>query len=165
MKNLLLMRHSKSSWKNPDLNDFDRPLNKRGKSDAPMMGQRLCAINANPDLIITSPAKRAKRTATIIAVQVGFPNERIMENETIYMADVTELLSVIRNIDDAFNRVIFIGHNPDLTMLARILSNSQVDNIPTSGVISISFQIDSWQDVAQGNGKVVFFDYPKKISP
>jgi len=163
MKTLYLIRHAKSSWKDPDLRDFERPLNKRGKSDAPEMGQRLRAYKAGADIIISSPAKRAIKTAKIIAREVGFPVKEIVTTETVYLADVPTLVEVIRKISDKHQQVMLFGHNPGLTMLANFLVNGeQVENIPTCGIFCIEFEIDSWKKVGQGLGKLLFFDYPKK---
>lgn len=162
MKRLFLIRHAKSSWSDPDLRDFDRPLNKRGKHDAPVMARRLAKKGTAPDFILTSPARRALKTAKIIAAEVGYPKGKIRTDDAIYLADVPTLTNVIRKIDDVHKRVFLFGHNPGLTMLAFYLTGYQVDNIPTCGIFSINFETSSWQDVGEGNGKVAFFDYPKK---
>ena len=162
MKRLYLIRHAKSSWDDPDLADYERPLNKRGKEEAPMMGKRLKKSKVQPDLILSSPAKRALKTAKIIAKELDFPKKRIVTDEAIYEAGVPALLSVIRNIDDAFQQVLFCGHNPGLTDLAQSLTNVQIDNIPTCGVFCLDFDLPSWKEVADGKGIFVFFDYPKR---
>jgi phosphohistidine phosphatase len=162
MKQLYLIRHAKSSWKDPDLTDMERPLNKRGKHDAPFMGERLSRYNVQPDLIISSPANRALSTAKLIAKEIGYPNKRIAANESAYLAGVQALLTIIRGIDASYSRVMLFGHNPGLTELAVYLSKHQVENIPTCGVFCIDFHVDSWRDVSEGNGIFAFFDYPKK---
>jgi phosphohistidine phosphatase len=162
MKRLYLIRHAKSSWKDPTVVDFDRPLNKRGKRDAPFMGKRIKSYQVQPDLIISSPANRAAKTAKIIAEEIGVPKKQIVYDESIYEAGVASLLHVIRNIDNSANQVMLFGHNPGLTMLAEYLTHILVDNIPTCGIFCVDFAIDSWKEVAEGSGKVVFFDYPKK---
>ena len=163
MKRLYLVRHAKSSWDDPDLSDIDRPLNKRGKKDAPIMGERLKNEHkAKPDLIISSPAKRAIRTARVIAKELGYPKEKIEIKDSLYASGVTAMLNVIHYLDDSLDEVMLFGHNPDLTSLANYLSNQQVDNIPTCGVFCVDFDVQSWQDVKEGNGIFKFFDYPKK---
>ena len=162
MKRLYLIRHAKSSWKHPALADFDRPLNKRGKRDAPFMGKRLKKYASRPDLMVSSPAKRALKTAGIMAKELGFPVTKIVTDASIYAAGVSDLLDVIHNIDDAFHRVMMYGHNPGLTRLAEHLTHRRVENIPTCGIFCIDFDIDSWREVPEGGGRVVFFDYPKK---
>ena len=162
MKRIYLIRHAKSSWKEMDLADFDRPLNKRGKRDAPIMGKRLNSLYGKPDLIMTSPAKRAMRTAVIFAKELGYPVEKIFKNELIYMAGVSELLGLIHLIDDSNDKVMLFGHNPDLTILANYLTRNHIDNIPTCGIFCMDFNIEFWKDVAQSQGQFVFFDYPKR---
>ena len=162
MKRLYLLRHAKSSWKNQDLDDFDRPLNDRGKRDVPVMGRRLKKANVQTDLIISSPAKRAHKTAKIIAKEIGFPKKRILTDEAIYLADVPTLLDVIQHIDNAFQQVILVGHNPGFTDLATYFTEVQIDNIPTCGIFCIDFDIQSWKEVSARKGKFIFLDYPKK---
>ncbi len=162
MKRLYLIRHAKSSWKNPDLADFDRPLNKRGKENAPFMGRRLRKYNVKPDLLLSSPAKRALKTAKLIAGEIDFPKENIVTEELIYEAGVRTLVQVIQNLEDSFHQVMLFGHNPGFTALAECLTAYEVYNIPTCGIFCVDFEIDSWKKVAKDVGIVKFFDYPKK---
>lgn len=162
LKRLYLIRHAKSSWKNPDLADFERPLNKRGKGDVPYMGERLNQYKVKPDLIISSPAKRALKTAQIMAKKINFPRGKIIADESIYGGDISVLLRVIRNIDNSFKQVMLFGHNPDFSILAEYLTNYQVKNIPTCGIFCLDLNIDSWKEISSGKGVFVFFDYPKK---
>ena len=159
VKTLYLCRHAKSSWKNPDLADFDRPLNNRGKRDAPEAGKRLQATGAKPQLLISSPAKRAIKTAQEVAAQLGYPKRKISTDERVYGGD---LLSVIHKIDDSHGCVALFGHNPGLTGLAEWLTGERIGNIPTSGICGIKFDLPSWSQVDNHTGKLVFFDYPKK---
>jgi len=162
MKRLYLVRHAKSSWKDPELDDFDRPLNKRGKRDAPFMGQRLRLANIRPDLIISSPAKRAGKTTKIIAAQIEYPKKEILWNESLYAAGTLTLLRILREIADTVEQAMLVGHNPGLTLLAEFLAKEAVDNIPTSGVFAMDLDITSWSQTEEGCGIPVFFDYPKK---
>ncbi len=143
MKRLTLIRHAKSSWSHPEVDDFDRPLNKRGEKDAPMMGKRLAHQHAKPDLIISSPAHRAISTAIIMAQEIRFPIKAIVTNQDLYAADVSDLMRVLQQIDDTFDHVMVVGHNPGLTSLSYYLTQYQVDNIPTCGVVCIDCAIDS----------------------
>jgi phosphohistidine phosphatase len=161
MKKLYVIRHAKSSWAEPDMADFERPLNERGKTDAPMMGKRLKKAKIHPDLIISSPAKRALKTAKIIAKELDFPKEQIVTDGAIYPGGVSGLLDVIHSLHDSFQTVILVGHNPGLTDLANYLTDVQIDNIPTCGVFCVDFEIQSWKKVGEGNGICVLFDYPK----
>jgi len=162
MKRIYLVRHAKSSWKNPDLADFDRPLNSRGKHDAPLMGKQLTKKKVKPDIIICSPAKRALRTATIIANEIDFPKNKIVVKDSLYGASVSTILNIIQYLDDSVNDVMLVGHNPEFTSMANRLSDYQVENMPTCSVFCVDFEIQSWQDVKKGDGIFKFFDYPKK---
>jgi len=162
MKRLYLLRHAKSSWKDPELEDFDRPLNKRGKRDAPFMGQRLRLANIRPDLIISSPAKRAGKTAKIFAAQIEYSVKKIQWRESLYGAGTLTLLGILQEIADPVKQAMLVGHNPGLTLLAECLTGEAVDNIPTSGVFAVDLDVTSWGQTGEGCGTLVFFDYPKK---
>ncbi len=162
MKRLYLIRHAKSSWNELDLADIDRPLNKRGKRDAPFMGKRLKeGHKANPDLILSSPAKRALRTAKIIAKEIDYPKGKIEIKDSLYGSGVQGMLNVIHYLDNSLNEVMLFGHNPDITSLANYLSDQNFDNIPTCGIFCVEFDIQSWKDVKEGKGIFKFFDFPK----
>ncbi|WP_231489832.1 histidine phosphatase family protein [Pedobacter sp. Leaf170] len=158
-KQLLLVRHGKSDWGNLDLKDFDRPLNKRGKENAPEMAERLLKKGFKFDLIVSSPAKRAKTTAKFFAE--AYNVDDIRYEESIYEANTTTLLKVVNGLDDAANIIVMFGHNPGFTDLANELSDADIYNIPTAGMVLMSFPFDSWKMVSKGTGELVFFDYPK----
>lgn len=162
MKRLYLIRHAKSSWAEPGLPDFDRPLNGRGKADAPFMGKRLADHGVNPDLILSSPAKRARKTARSIAETVGFPKNLIRFDETIYGADVPDLLAAIARVPDEHEVLFFVGHNYGITDLAQWLTGRNTGVIPTCGVVGIEFDRLTWQGLQEGSGRLLFFDFPKK---
>lgn len=164
MKYLYLVRHAKSSWDFPELDDFDRPLNKRGKRNAPEMGLRLATRELKLDAIISSPAKRAITTARNVAEQLEYPLENITELEDIYHATRSELVEVIRGVQDQFKRVMLVGHNPAFTDLANFLKEPDyhIGNVPTCGVVAIEFSLNYWNDVSKHCGRMLFFDYPKK---
>jgi len=162
MKTLYLIRHAKSSWSNPALSDFDRGLNKRGKRNAPFMGKRLADYNVLPDLILSSPAKRAKKTAKIIAKTIGYPKKKIVYDETIYHAAVQDMLRIVSTASDSNNALFLVGHNYAITEFAELLTNRRINNIPTSGIVAVTFPFEQWKRVGFGKGKLEFFDYPKK---
>src|SRR5690242_21738198 len=118
MKTLFLIRHAKSSWDDTALPDKDRPLNDRGKRDAPKMGKRLAKRDVKPDLILSSPAKRALTTAKIIAKKLEYKFTDIVVNDRLYAGAAHDLLNVIHRLGDRPKRVILFGHNPELTELA-----------------------------------------------
>lgn len=160
MKTLYIIRHAKSSWSDFSLDDFDRPLNKRGKSNAPMMGERLHSKNIIPDLILSSPAKRAKNTAKIIAKEVGYKKDTVF-HESMYEATAKTIDTILKKTDDN-NKVLFLfGHNPDLSILAEVYVKFE-QNIPTCGIVEIEFNCDKWVDISSSNAKLLSFDYPKK---
>ena len=162
MKHLYLIRHAKSSWDHPHLEDMKRPLSNRGKQDAPFMGNRLREMGVQPDLIISSPAKRAYKTARKIAKQVSFPRKKIIINDQIYLNGSQALFNLVKGLDEQFKTVFLVGHNPDITSLAYLLTHHRVDNIPTCGIFYVSFDVIFWHDITEGSGAFQFFDYPKK---
>ena len=162
MKHLYLIRHAKSSWKNPGMSDKERPINKRGLKDAPKMGKYLKKNEKKPDLILTSPARRALETAELIADKIDYNIESIISDEEIYEATTIDLLEIVRNLDDSFKSVFLFGHNPAITFLSNYLTDAVIDNVPTCGVVSISFDIKSWSKIEERNGYLNYFDFPKQ---
>jgi phosphohistidine phosphatase len=160
MKQLYIIRHAKSSWKNLSLDDFNRGLNKRGKKDAPFMGLKLNEKNILPDLIISSPAIRTKTTAKIIADKIGY-TKSILFDKSIYESTTTTLHKIIKSIDNKNNIVFLFGHNPTLNMFVEDFIEFY-DNIPTCGIVKIEFDCNSWEDVNLSNAKFISFDYPKQ---
>ncbi len=164
MKELFLLRHAKSSWDDPTLSDFDRPLNERGRRDAPRMGEHLAEMGIEPDLIVASPAKRAKKTAGIVAEKLGYDPGRIRWNESVYEASPQTLLYLVCSLPEDAKRVMLVGHNPGFTMLANMLGDVAIDNIPTAGVVGIAFDAKSWDEACRMKGHTLFFEYPKKLA-
>ncbi|HSG05999.1 MAG TPA: histidine phosphatase family protein [Nitrospiria bacterium] len=163
MKSIILVRHAKSSWKDATLKDFDRPLNKRGKRDAPWMGEKLKERNILPDLILSSPAKRARKTATVIAKAIGYPVRKIRYEDRMYHSGARDLLEMVRSLDDRQETVMLFGHNPDFSDFTdMLLEESPGYNIPTTGVYCIRFRVDAWRKIREGTGETVFLDYPKR---
>jgi phosphohistidine phosphatase len=162
MRTLLLVRHAKSSWDDPALSDKERPLNKRGKDDAPKMGKLLKKRDFQPDLIVSSPAKRAYSTAKRIAKELDYRKNNIETDEALYMADTEDFISVIKNIDDNINNLMLFSHNYGITYFANFISGSEIDNIPTCGLVRIDFEMESWKQITETKGKLIYFEYPKK---
>ncbi|MGD8779994.1 MAG: histidine phosphatase family protein [Ignavibacteria bacterium] len=162
MKTLYLTRHAKSSWKDQSLDDFDRPLNKRGKRDAPFMGQLLKKKNILPDVLISSPAVRAYTTARTIASEIGYPPENILADKNIYEASSSELLDIINSIEDENQSAMMFGHNPGFTTLCHYLTGKDILNIPTCGIVKIEFEKNKWSEIEIGTGNLIWFEYPKK---
>lgn len=162
VKNLFLVRHAKSDWSDPGQKDFDRDLNTRGRLDAPRMGRKLYEMNVQPELLISSPAKRARLTAEFISEQLQYDLDKIEWKDEVYEASVRSLLALINDIPDTFNKVMIVGHNPAFTYIAEYLTKQPIDNIPTCGIVHISFDIDSWKEVSSDLGTLEWFIYPKK---
>lgn len=162
MKTLCLIRHAKSSWENISLSDYERPLNKRGERDAPLLGKVLSKIISTPDIIYSSPAKRAITTAHIIAGKLSYDKTQIIENEKIYDSSISDIMKIIYTTPDKFNSIMMFGHNPTFTMLSNYLSDKSIDNLPTCGFVQIDFKLEKWKELEGNTGKLVLYEYPKK---
>ena len=162
MKTLYLLRHAKSSWSFDDLSDHDRPLNGRGRDDAPHMGQALHKRGIRPDIVLASSAVRALSTAVLVTREMGYPHDKIRVEPAIYQADVTTLLALIHSLPAGAESAMLVGHNPTFTDLANELSPaSPIQEMPTAGVVCLRFAVDSWAEVTRQNAEFYFFDYPK----
>uniref|UniRef100_F4C7D9 Putative phosphohistidine phosphatase, SixA n=1 Tax=Sphingobacterium sp. (strain 21) TaxID=743722 RepID=F4C7D9_SPHS2 len=161
-KYLYLIRHAKSDW-NFDLPDFDRPLNKRGLRDAPIMAKRLNLQNLRPDRLVSSPANRAISTAKIFAKELKFSEADIQEEAAIYEADVPTLLKVINSFQAEADCVAIFGHNPGVSLLAEYLCDDAAIDFPTCAIGFLSFNIEQWSEVSIGTGNLVWFNYPKLV--
>lgn len=161
MKTLLLIRHAKSSWKNEGLSDFERPLNERGQRDAPEMANRIKARGLRPDAFISSPAKRAKKTAKLF-MQVFDANEKqLLLIPELYEASLLSFKKVVENISDSLNTVAVFAHNPGITDFVNSLECTPVYDMPTCGVYAVKIQGNSWIDLQITEKEFLFFDYPK----
>jgi phosphohistidine phosphatase len=161
MKTLTLVRHAKSSWKDSNLSDRDRPLNQRGEHDAPLMGKRIVDAGIRPSLILCSPAVRAWTTGKILAHEIGYPREFLQRENSLYLASLDNILDVLVAQDAEFNNVMLIGHNPGLTEFANYLSPGLTDNLPTAGVVSVSFEQEDWSLYSAPKTELLTYDYPK----
>ena len=161
MKTLALIRHGKSSWDDPALADIDRPLNPRGMRNAPDMGRRLAERGQKPDLFLTSPARRARDTAGIIAREVDYPESALHIINELYLADTGTLLRVVQELDDACDEAWIVGHNPDLTDFANGLGDFQTNNMPTGAVCRFAFDVSRWGELMPGMGTLREYDTPK----
>ena len=162
MKRLFIIRHAKSDWTNLNLEDFDRPLNEKGKNNLNLIAKKLSKKNICPDLIISSPAFRARETAKVLAQTIGY-SEEIMYNEYLYEASLKTVLDIVNYIDDEYDDVFLVGHNPGLNLLAFYFVDFN-ENLPTCGVIELKFKCNSWREVCRNNAKLVSFEYPKKYT-
>jgi phosphohistidine phosphatase len=163
-KKLLLVRHAKSSWDDPYLDDHDRTLNDRGLRNAPEMGKRLQGWGIRPEVWISSTAVRAISTAEIIAEHIGFSKDRIKRTKDLYHASATELQKFIAGLDDAIGSAILFGHNPGMTSLVANLYGLTIYNIPTCGVVHIQFKEANWKAASSALPARATFDFPKNHS-
>ncbi len=162
MKKIVFIRHAKSSWADSTLEDFDRPLNERGKIDAPLMASKLKSQGVIPDLIVSSPAKRAKKTAKIFSKVMQLEHE-ILFDERIYEADEDTLLQVIHSFPQDKNIVFMFGHNPGFTWIVNQLCNVRIDNIPTCGFAIVACPVENWNEICMETNTLEYFDYPKNF--
>jgi phosphohistidine phosphatase len=162
MKTLLVLRHGKSSWKDPDLDDHDRPLNKRGQRDAPRMGRLLRDLDLVPDLVVSSTAKRAHDTAEMAAETAGYSDDVCTSSE-LYHAGPMAWIDELRQVSDIHQCVMVVGHNPGLEELVETLSD-QSEILPTAALAQITLPIESWQDLSIGTpGELENLWRPKEL--
>lgn len=164
MKTLTILRHAKSSWDSPSLADSERPLNKRGERDAPVMARRIQESGIRPSLILSSPAVRAWTTARIVAKALGYPLEFLQREKDLYLASLDRILDVIVAQDNGFNNLMIVGHNPGLTVFVNYLQPGLTSNLPTAGVVSVSIERDDWNLFERPKTELLLHDYPKKKS-
>lgn len=164
MKTLTILRHAKSSWKDTGLSDHDRPLNKRGERDAPIMASRIQQAGIRPSLILSSPAVRAWTTAKLVAKNISYPIEFLQRDERLYNAGVRRIIDVLTEQDIGFSSIMIVGHNPGFTDFANYLVPGLTHNIPTCGVVSVTVDSDDWNLKADKNAELVTYDYPKKTN-
>ncbi|MBC7540227.1 MAG: histidine phosphatase family protein [Bacteriovorax sp.] len=156
MKQLLLIRHAKSSWEDTTLDDLDRPLNNRGKKEAALLARLIKTKGLSPQLIISSPAKRARKTAKKIAKELKYPKKKIEINNIVFPGSVSKMVELIDSIDTKLDQVFIVGHSPCLLDLGNYLSGSKIEKLPTSGIILINFRIKSWKEITEDTGVIAF---------
>ena len=164
MKTLIVVRHAKSSWDDREIPDIDRPLNGRGKRDAPRMAKRLKEKEVTIDIVVTSPAVRTVATCDIFVDTLSLPKKSVELVRELYHAGDEVILGVIRRFNDKNGVAMLFGHNPGLTDFVNNLLEEEIDNIPTTGIVCCRLMIEKWSDAIWGCGKMEFFDYPKKGS-
>lgn len=170
MKTILILRHGKSDWGNSDLDDFDRPLAKRGLNDAPLMGELLAQFESVPDLILASPARRAKQTTELVAEACGYHRPIQWEN-SFYGGDSEVLLAALQRLPAAVERVMLVGHNPTLEeTIADLLCVTEVGwsdtfpvRLPTAGLACLEVDLVDWADLEPGEAALRWFVIPKLV--
>lgn len=163
MKQLIIVRHAKSSWADPGQRDFDRPLNGRGERNAPEMARRLEARGVRPQLIVASGARRAHATAKLMAGVFGYAEVDIAIVDALYEASPRVWLAQIRALPASVDTVMMVGHNPEITALvAELCPGTRIDNVPTCGVLCLDYDVRDWTGIAGATPLRWDFDYPKK---
>lgn len=159
MKQLTLTRHAQAKFSNALVNDFERPLSVHGRQEAELMGQQI-TVNKPIQQVFSSPAERALSTASIIFQKLDISENDIIADTDLYTFDMEDIYRFIEGIDDSFNSVAIVGHNPALTLLANDLTYTRIDHVPTAGVINIQLNIAEWHETQSGAGQLISFKYP-----
>ena len=164
MKFLYIVRHAKSSWIDFSKSDFERPLNERGKRDAPDMATRVKKRGVYVDAFVSSPANRAKSTCKIFCKEFDFDTDKVIFLDELYHASINTFYDVVRNLDNKYSAVVIFSHNPGITEFVNSLcENIRVDNVATCGVFGIEAKINDWKEFKERENQYLFFDYPKAI--
>ncbi len=164
MKTLLIIRHAKSSWDNINTPDIDRPLNDRGKKDAPVMAKRVVKAGVQPDRLISSPARRARHTAELFAREFKIKETDIVIRNELYHAQPVAFQQVIADLDDGDQTVALFSHNPGITGFVNTLTAIRLDNMPTCSVFAVKSDAPTWGEFFAGSREFLFFDYPKSAT-
>ena len=154
MKTLILVRHGKSSWKY-DLPDRDRPLKSRGITDATLVSEKFKERNISPDRVISSPANRAFSTCKIFLQNLNISDKLLEINDKVYDFGGHSVIEIIKGLNSNLDTVMFFGHNHAFTSIANLFGDVYIDNLPTSGLVVISFDIDDWKDVHSGKTDLI----------
>jgi len=162
MKTLILIRHAKSDWDDLSASDYERTLNKRGLYDAPEMGRRLNGRNMIPELFTASTAVRARMTAELIARAMGYPEEKLLWRDELYLAAPATMLDIIRKTPDTVSSLALLAHNPGISELVERLTREPFENLPTAGVVTLTARIDHWREAGL-RWQMQDFDFPKHL--
>lgn len=162
-RRLYIIRHGKSSWDEEGLDDIDRPLAPRGHRNADTMARRLIERGTVPGMIFTSPANRALTTAQIMSRLWDLPPASMQIHDELYMAYEEEIDDVVGMAPDSVTDLAIFGHNPDFTLYANRFLDEPLDNLPTAGVVIVTFESDSWKGIGRAKVKQTYMDYPKRI--
>lgn len=161
MKTLLLLRHAKSSWDDPELQDFERPLNQRGRRAAPLIGRFMRQEGFVPDLILCSPAERARQTIALI-IEAAHLEGELRYDERIYEASAESLFEVVSQAEDRFAVLLLVGHNPGMEDLLLLLSG-ETQHMPTAALAAITFDTEKWSKIKEHKGHLESLTTPKEL--
>lgn len=163
MKSVLVIRHAKSSWADPDQDDFDRPLNDRGKRDAPQMAKRLVEKGILVDAFISSPARRARKTAAFFAAAYQVEKDQLILVDGLYHAGPADFFQAIVHAPAAATTIAVFSHNPGITEFVNLLTDTRIDDMPTSAVFGVKAPIRQWSEFTEATKEFWFFDYPRAL--
>jgi phosphohistidine phosphatase len=162
VRDVCFVRHAKSSWDQPGTRDFDRTLDDRGLKDAPMMARKMKDLGLVPDLIVTSGAKRARKTAEFFKKEFDLSDTQFLVTDDLYEAAAEEVYKVIRSLPDSARFVYIFGHNPTFTWVANSIAGVHIDNVPTCGIVHAQVMVDSWKKFKPEHAGFIGFHYPKQ---
>ncbi len=163
MKTLYIVRHAKSSWDHPGLEDYQRPLLEKGKKRTKYINDYLIQNNTQIDLIMSSHAVRARETANIIANALNYPVNEIVISKNIYHGNTDSLFNLFFDLDNKLSSLMIVGHNPTFTYFANYFLDDSIDNFPTSGIVCIEFDTDNWEEIPNAGKKTKFVISPKSV--
>lgn len=163
MLELTLVRHAKSSWNEPELTDYERPLKKRGIHDAELIGQWLTENGIVPTAIVTSGAQRATQTARILAKALDLPLKAVQETQKLYFSGSQKHLKLVNQLDEKLRSVLIVGHNPVISTFAEKLSGKTLGEVPTAATANIQFNTKHWRNIEYGQGHLKHFIVPKSL--
>ena len=161
MKSLIIVRHCKSSWADLSLSDFDRPLNKRGNIDGELMSNYLREKEKKIDKLILSTSKRTRLTSKYFTEKIHF--DSISYLDELYHASYSDIINIISKVENNFNSIMVIGHNPGLTELINQYTMINIYNLPTTGVVKVEFKGDKWDRITENKGIIVYKKFPKEL--
>lgn len=164
MKQILLLRHAKSSWDEPELSDFERPLAERGLKDAPLMGQFVRQVECKPAVIYSSPAKRAVQTTKLFLESTKMKNDKIQWNEDLYYGSMKDYIEQIHSASDEHERIMLVGHNPIIENTAGMLAGSEhkiAVRMPTAALVCLESFANSWSEIIKGTCQIKWMMIPK----
>jgi phosphohistidine phosphatase len=162
MKEIILIRHAKSSWSDASLADWERPLNLRGQRDAPEMAERLAESDADLERLVTSPAERARQTAQAFSDGLHLDDDEVVIERELYGADEQDWLEVVESQPDYLRSIAMVGHNPGITEFLNFFLDEPLHNVPTCGVARLQFEVDRWEEIGQAEPVRVLYSIPKR---
>lgn len=156
MKEITFVRHAKSSWEH-GVSDRERPLKKRGINDSHLVSNSFKKTSFSPDTVFTSPAVRARKTCKIFTENLNISNKDVTIHEEIYDFGGNQLINFIKSLDNRLNKIMVFGHNHAFTSIVNTFGSKYIDNVPTSGLVKISFDVDDWSDIKKGETTLTIF--------